>query len=493
MEIKEASKVFEALEAKREKIAKIYKKSMRYYRNKNDILWNDKGDGTEKLDTQGSLADASTGLRVAKNRVSNGFHRIITDQATQYTGGVVPVIDVDDDAVNEKITETLGDNFDRYFTHLITDANNAGIAWIHYWIDDKTNAFKYSVINPTQITAIYNDLLEHEIIAVRRTYEKLDTTDGEMYIHDEYWTDKEAFFFKRPKGTDYSQLVYDYKIPLYDTALNQVLDNAAQMTHDFGRVPFIPFSNNQESSASLTRYKGLIDVYDRVFAGFVDDIDDVQQVILTLTNYGGEEKSSAELLRKIKLEKVLKVDALNPQDKAGLDTLTIDIPVEARNALLDRTREAIFLQAQAVDPTKVEMGTNKSGVALKMLYSLLELKAAALESEFRPALAALIRAVMKYNNVQDFETRKIEQTWTRAAIKDAAEMAQIISQLSDDTSTETKVKNNPLVEDPERELEELDRERTEQRQNEDMFANPQAMAQVQNDNQPDESVTDSNA
>ncbi|MDT2922889.1 phage portal protein, partial [Lactococcus lactis] len=189
--------------------------------------------------------------------------------------------------------------------------------------------------------------------------------------------------------------------------------------------------------------------------------DDVQQVILTLTNYGGEAASAAEFLQKIKLEKVAKIDSLNPEDKTGLDTLTIDIPVEARNSLLDRTREAIFLQAQAVDPTKVEMGTNKSGIALKMLYSLLELKAAAVENEFRPALATLVRAILRYLNVPDADTRKIEQKWTRAAVKDAAETADIIAKLADVTSMDTIAKNNPLVEDPQREIEELEKQKEE--------------------------------
>ena len=226
----------------------------------------------------------------------------------------------------------------------------------------------------------------------------------------------------------------------------------------------------------MPRYKGLIDVYDRVFAGFVNDIDDIQQVVLTLYNYGGEEASAEELLQKIKLDKVLKLDSLNPQDKSGLDTLTIDIPIEARNSLLDRTREAIFLQSQAVDPTKVEMGTNKSGVALKMLYSLLELKAAALESEFRPALAELVRAIMQHLNVSDADTRKIEQKWTRAAVKDAAETATIIAQLTDVTSKNTIAKNNPLVEDPQRELEELEKDKDG-----DMYSNPAAAAAIGTD------------
>ena len=132
--------------------------------------------------------------------------------------------------------------------------------------------------------------------------------------------------------------------------------------------------------------------------------------------------------------------------------MTIDIPVQARDDLLDRTREAIFLHGQGVDPSRVEMGTNKTGVALKMVYTLLELKAAALESEFRPGVSELVRAVLRYLNDGQANKRHITQKWTRAAVKDATEQADIVAKLASVTSDEAIAKSNPLVDDWQDEL-----------------------------------------
>ena len=65
--------------------------------------------------------------------------------------------------------------------------------------------------------------------------------------------------------------------------------------------------------------------------------------------------------------------------------MTIDIPVEAREKMLQMTRKSIFEQGKGIDPDPQNFG-NSSGTALKYLYSLLELKAGMAEMEFRVGL-----------------------------------------------------------------------------------------------------------
>lgn len=445
MELEVAKKVFQSTDGDRGRAIAQYEQSVRYYNNKNDIT-RDKG-GQDTLDPNGKDDGY---IRKADNRISNGYHRILVDQKAQYVGGVVPTFDVGDDSLNAKALEVLGDNYARIFNRLVIDAANAGEAWLHYWTDEY-GVFHYATIDPAQITPIYDGSLEQKLLAVRRTYEALDTETGDVYIYDEYWTDTEAQFFKREQGLDYSALMYDYCVPVFDINTASPLDNSNILKHNSGAVPFIGFMNNQDGTPDLQRYKGLIDVFDRVYSGFVNDVDDVQQVILILTNYG-DAGSAQEFKQKLKQEQVINLENYGDGDKSGLDKLTIDIPVQARDDLLDRTREAIFLHGQGVDPSRVEMGTNKTGVALKMVYTLLELKAAALESEFRPGVSELVRAVLRYLNDGQANKRHITQKWTRAAVKDETEQADIVAKLASVTSDEAIAKSNPLVDDWQDEL-----------------------------------------
>ena len=102
---------------------------------------------------------------------------------------------------------------------------------------------------------------------------------------------------------------------------------------------------------------------------------------MVLSGYGGEDLNG--FLSDLKKYKTIKVDG----DEGGaVSTLNIEIPIEARNSVLDATRKAIFEQGQGFDPQPENFG-NQSGEALKFMYSLLEMKTGLMETEFRLGFA----------------------------------------------------------------------------------------------------------
>ena len=191
-------------------------------------------------------------------------------------------------------------------------------------------------------------------------------------------------------------------------------------------------------------YKDLVDLYDRVSSGFANDIEDVQQIIYIITNYGGEDLG--EFLNDLRRYKAIKVNNDGVSSGGGVSTLAIDIPVEARNSLLDRLRKDIITFGQGVDPDPDQIG-DTSGVALKHKYGLLELKAGALETEFRPGVAQLVRLLMPDLPEDD----AIKQTWTRNLVQNDLEQAQVVEMLAGVTSQRTLDENNPLVDDADEE------------------------------------------
>lgn len=52
------------------------------------------------------------------------------------------------------------------------DACNAGVSWLHYWVDDQGN-FRYGVIDPDQITPIYDTTLDNKLVGLLRSYREL--------------------------------------------------------------------------------------------------------------------------------------------------------------------------------------------------------------------------------------------------------------------------------------------------------------------------------
>ncbi len=466
-------------DARRARVTAKYSKSKSYYFNENDITARNAGES--KTNEEGK----DDPLRSADNRVSNNFHQILIDQKADYVASSAPIIDVEDDKLNDKIADKLGDRLGSTLNQLVVDASLAGVAWLHVW-HDADNELKYAVIPPDQVTPIYSDDADPVLLAVRRTYNQLDPDTGKQYSVHEYWTDKDVTAFKSERNT-YSDLqAIDNRFTIYDASSGDDIGTSSVYQHNMGVVPFIPFKNNKFETPDLDKYKGLIDVYDKVYNGFVNDVDDVQQVILVLTNYGGANLD--QFKHDLKNAKAIKLNSIGPGDKSGVDKLTIDIPVEARNSLLEQTFEKIFVFGQGVNPTKLEAGNN-TGVAIKMMYSNLELKVSTVQTWFENGLAELVRIIMRDLKVTDADKRSINQTWTRASIRNDVEQADIVSKLSDVTSRENTAKGNPLVNNWQEELELQDDDAEEKAQQPDPFANPNPLQEDDDDDKKKDDVT----
>ena len=174
----------------------------------------------------------------------------------------------------------------------------------------------------------------------------------------------------------------------------------------------------------------------------------------------------------LKKSKLIKVEG-----DGGVDTIRAEIPFEARNAFLERTRRQIFVSGMGVDPNPENFG-NSSGVALKYLYSLLELKAGMMETQFRSGFAELVRAICRLEGIA--QPKRILQTWTRNMVQNDLETAQIAQQSVGIISDRTILANHPWVDDAESEQKQLEKEQQAAAEKQPQFQFPprtvQAMA-----------------
>lgn len=244
-----------------------------------------------------------------------------------------------------------------------------------------------------------------------------------------------------------------YLFEITDTLTNERVPTNVY-SHSFGEVPFIPFYNNAAHKNDLARIKGLIDSYDKTFNGFMNDLEDIQEVIMVLTGYSGTKL--ADFIGDLKKYKAIKLD---DADSGSVKTLNIEIPVEARKEMLELCKKAIFIEGQGVDPDPQNFG-NSSGVALEFLYSLLELKAGNMQTEFTEGFAKLIRAICKFHNIK-IKDDTVQQTWTRNAIRNDKENSEIAKNSVGLVSERTNLKNHPFVEDADAEITQLQKERNE--------------------------------
>lgn len=174
----------------------------------------------------------------------------------------------------------------------------------------------------------------------------------------------------------------------------------------------------------------------------------------------------------LKAHKIVKVDDAGEGARGGVDKLMIDIPVEARNTLLETTKDLIYESGQGVNPHQ-EVANTASGVALKQIYSMLELKVGLLETEFKMGFADLIGFILEFKG-HNREEVQVKQKWHRTRIDNDLEKADIMAKAGVYTSQEALSKFNPMVDDYLDELNQLKKENHEDHNAENSYRNNNA-------------------
>ena len=410
-------------------------KAKAYYRNETDIVFPLLKEKQEKEEKP---------LRNADNRIPFNFHGLLVNQKASYMFTAPPLFDLGEKAANKTLMKFLGDKYAKICKDLCIEASNCTVGWLHIWKGNK-GLWKYAVVPAEQVIPVWSNSLEKDLLGVCRSYQNIDDETGDAYTIYEYWNEAECAAYRLKTGDELDQLL-PYQMFMVDPMLCEYTDT---YQHGVGEVPFFPFFNNNIDTDDLKNIKPLIDVYCKVFSCFVNDLEDIQEVIFVLTNYGGTDLG--QFLRDLKDYKAIQIESDGDGDHSGVSTLTIELPVEAREKLLEITRKCIFEQGMGIDPDPQNFG-NSSGVALQFLYSLLEQKAGLQETEFKLAFGSFIRCVCRLQGIP-IKDETIVQTWTRTSVKNDQELSQIASQSKGIVSDETIVAHHPWVEDPEKEME----------------------------------------
>ena len=410
-------------------------KARAYYRNETDIMFPPLKEEREKKEKP---------LRNADNRIPFNFHGLLVNQKASYMFTAPPLFDLGEKKANKDLVKFLGDKYPKVCKDLCIEASNCTVGWLHVWCDKKST-WKYAIVPSEQVIPVWSDSLEKELLGVFRSYQNIDDDTGDTYIIYEYWNETECAAYRLKAGDELDQLL-PYQMFLVDPMLCEYADT---YRHGVGEVPFFPFFNNNIDTDDLKNIKPLIDTYCKVFSGFVNDLEDIQEVIFVLTNYGGADLG--QFLRDLKDYKAIQIESEGDGDHSGVSTLTIELPVEAREKLLEITRKCIFEQGMGIDPDPQNFG-NSSGVALQFLYSLLEQKAGLQETEFRLGFGRFVRCVCRLNGIS-IKDDTIVQTWTRTSVQNDQELSQIATQSKGIISDETIVAHHPWVDDLEKEME----------------------------------------
>lgn len=423
---------------------KLMTKGENYYKVENDIL-NRK---MYRYENEQPVEDETK----ANNRLSHGFMKTLVDDKVNYLLLKPYTLTCEDESYLSKVEETLGNRFQKRLSQLGIEASNKGIAWLHVYINSEGH-FKMLKIPSEQIIPIWTDNDHEELQALIRYYdvESYEGKEKKYITKIEYWTHANVDYYVMQEG----EVILDAEVYLDESNAYNGHFKINDTPSSWGRIPFIYFKNNDYELPDLQFVKTLIDNYDLTRSDVANLLEEIKNIIYILKGYGGE--SLAEFVRDLAYYKGILID---PDDGAGVDRIENNINIDAAKEHYNTLKKDIFDFGQGVDKNSDKLGNNQSGIALKFIYSGLDLKCNALEGWFKWGFEELIRFINIYLEItkQSVSGEEITIVFNRdiainesQAITDCQNSKNIISD-------KTIIANHPWIENVDDEINQLGEE-----------------------------------
>lgn len=393
----------------------------------------------------------------ANNKLAHAKYKIQVDEKIAYllTKPVTYKTDGTDknDTYVEKVKDVLGKHFQYQLTQLGYESSNKGIGWLHVYLDPE-GELKTIVIPAEQCIPYWSDRSHTELDAMIRVYNTTvwQYNQEKKITNVEIWT-KDGVKYYRLEG---QMLVYDN---------DKSMDAGGPVAHyksveewkTWGKVPFIPFKNNQIEMPDIKFVKSLIDGYDLGRSEAANYMDEVKNLIFVLKGYGGQNPS--DFIKHLNEDRAILID---DTEDAGVDTLTPQMDITALREHYEQLNRDIVESGQSVNKDLDKFGSAPSGVALKFMYSSLDLKCNLMETEFSRGFEMLLYFVDLYLQISgqgDYEKIDVELVFNRDMAINEAEQIQNCSNSQGIISDKTIIAHHPFVSDVEEELKALEEQK----------------------------------
>lgn len=397
-----------------------YRRNERYYDGQHDIL--------NRVNPDASKPN---------NKVICDLPAYTVDVRTGYFSGEPIVFDSTNEEQHKAIREILEYNgFQDLNTELDIMSAIYGHAFMIVYIDED-GFIRMGVDDPFNTLVIHDNTIERKVMGALRYFEYNDAVTHEDKIQITLYT-KDA--------------IYEL-----DGPINAPVVVSEQM-NIFGEVPVIEFMENSARCGVFEKQISIVDAIESILSSTINEIEYFDNAYLHLK---GVVENLAELdnFEGDPFEDMKNNRTLITLGDGDAQFITKNInDTYVRNTLERLTDDYHKLtKTPALDD---ENFGNVSGVSLKYKLFNLEKDVSRKESKWNKAIHKMLKLITIYHNIKslNYDWRDIKVTFVRALPHNEAEMADIISKLIGVVSHKTLLAQLDFVEDPEFEIQQLERE-----------------------------------
>lgn len=346
------------------------------------------------------------------------FPRYITEVHTGYFLGRAPTVTFAREA-SAPVFDRLSADMD--LPHLLFDAARdmsiCGVGYLLVWLE--RSGLRACRIDPLSCFSLRSDTGTGDLLGCVRLFrQERDRTRGVLYLPDAL----------RTFTWDGHQLSW-----------------GPQEENFLHALPLIPFVNNQDGSGDFEPVTGLVDAYNLLLSGAMDDMQSVANAFLAL--YGMLGTTEADI-REANRTRILSLT-----EGGRAEFITKNLNHEALAQLEKYLRQSILQLSMTPDLTDESFSSNASGVALQYKLWGIEQIRSAKERTFTDGMQMLLKTIS--GGLSTLGT-VVDLTGTPVFYKNLprndADLAQTLLSLSPILSTRTILEHLPWVSDPEEEL-----------------------------------------
>lgn len=346
---------------------------------------------------------------------------------------------------------------------------------------DKQGEMRVRSLDPTTVIPYWADEERSSLLAaLRRWEEDVVEADGKIkrVAHFDFYNADGVWHFVTAqngnlvvdvaRGVDGWDANFYTNVPVtnnegkavlaLDPTTNQLFQPTEVVGKNFARIPMLFSRYNDEELPLLRFVKSMVDAYDADVSMIDDELHDVPNSIKVIRGYNGE--SLGELVHNLRLFRAVSV-----QSDGGVEDVGQAMDSTAAENHLTRLRKDMYSGASCVDTTRVDNLGNQSGVAMRYIYSDLDMDCMDLWTDVEEQVLKPLAQFFLYDHYaktgQSFSNLKMDFIANTDIAVNETETCTNLKNSVGLISEETIVANHPYVTDAKAELERLRKEREE--------------------------------
>lgn len=374
----------------------------------------------------------------------------------------------------EKIIDNIFNNkMHKKLKYTLIEAIKRSISWWQIYINEK-GELKAKLRYGTNIRPLWKDEEHESLDAIIYFY------DIEVYTSEESKEIRTKVEYYDEEGIRYyildeNSLIEDVEevekrkefIIGKDTERTSVLGHykVNDKIMRWQKIPFIYFKYNGDELPLIHFLKELVDCYDELCSKYGDSIFEAPEGVNVVKNYQAEAGTFQKNLQTY--------NTVFLETDGDYDRKSVEINLEGFKAFITQLRKDIYEGGFGVDTQSEKFGTQESGVAIKQLYSDLDLDCSNIETEFKSSLEYLKPFIDEWaiaQNGKDYSEIKLEYIFNKTMTVNEKELIENCNNSLGVISKKTIRANHPYVENVEDEEKLIeDEEREEEKKSEDEY------------------------